>query len=169
MRFQQHWSMAGISQCKTTIEHKTTAHNYWKTQALCNSTHSATSHFCIAPSNGCCLMHTACNSICSRQVLLCWMGAKLKLHTLHTTKQIQSMQSACLSVYISNKAFFIYIYIYVYTYVLMHWQQTQADKYKTVLAKTQASLATAKAFMEPQGPSALHHIQAATQPWILRV
>ena len=37
IRFQQHWSMAGISQCKTTIEHKTTAHNYWKTQALCHS------------------------------------------------------------------------------------------------------------------------------------
>ena len=33
---------------------------------------------------------------------------------------------------------------------------------KTVLAKTEASLAIAKAFMEPQGPSTLHHIQAAT-------
>ena len=70
------------------------------------------------------------------------------------------MQSACMSVVHLQQGFFLYIYIYICIDAAAH----KLINTKTVLAKTQASLATAKAFMEPQGPSALHHIQAATQP-----
>ena len=57
----------------------------------------------------------------------------------------------------------LFLYMYIYIYICI---DAAAHKLinTTVLVKTQASLATAKAFMEPQGPSALHHIQAATQP-----
>ena len=74
------------------------------------------------------------------------------------------MQSACMSVVHLQQGFFIYIYIHIYIYICIDAAAHKLINTKTVLVKTQASLATAKAFMEPQGPSALHHIQAATQP-----
>ena len=84
-------------------------------------------------------------------------------HTTHY--KTNTVYAISLSVCIHLQQGFFYIYIYICIYICI--DAVTAHKLintKTVLAKTQASLATAKAFMEPQGPSALHHIQAATQP-----